>query len=75
MNIKAGSRVVVFDPHLYLDDWRTPLTVTLQPATVLRRYKYWCRYGRCLEDVVDVRFDHDGRESKGHFTSGVEAMH
>jgi hypothetical protein len=25
-------------------------------------------------DLVDVVFDHDGRESNGHFTRGVEAI-
>jgi hypothetical protein len=36
------------------------------------------RYGEpkvwLYPDLVDVRFDHDGRESHGHFTRGVEML-
>lgn len=61
-NIEVGARVRVFDPRLFKNDYETPLDKTMQSATVLRRYFYKG------QEVADVRFDHDGRESKGHFT-------
>lgn len=79
-SIAEGARVIVFDPRLYVDDARTPLSVTMQPATVLRRYlKSWRRdisRGPVMgyDDVVDVRFDHDGRESRAHFTSYLKKL-
>ena len=78
--IFPGTRVLVFDPRLSVDDVKTPLTTTMQPATVLRRYGYKTKpdfmteTGWTYPDVVDVRFDHDGRESRGHFTYGVEVI-
>lgn len=66
--LEAGMRVSVFDHRLYRDDVSTPLTVTMQPATVLRRYR---KQGA---ELVDVRFDRDGRESKGHFVDFVKHL-
>jgi hypothetical protein len=61
--IKEGSRVKVFDPRLFVDDFKTPLSMTVQPATVLRRRMSPCldycalprlRYTNRFDDVVDV---------------------
>lgn len=62
------DRVMVFDHRLFKNDRDTPISVTVKPATVLRVYRTADRYD---ELVMDVRFDHDGRESKGHFVDGV----
>ena len=80
-DILPGDRVMVFDARLFVDDVKTPLSMTMQPATVLRRYGFRsipipsCDLPSWIyEDVVDVKFDRDGRESKGHFTSYVEEI-
>jgi hypothetical protein len=71
-----GTRVKVFDGKLYCDDHSTPPSVTLQPATILRWYG--CRASKTIggypyPSLIDVRFDHDGRESKGHFAEPLYA--
>ena len=33
-----GDRILVFDHRLFKDDVSTPLSVTMQPATIVRRY-------------------------------------
>ncbi len=65
-----GDRVLVFDPRLWIDDEKTPLSVTIKLATVVRCSErgIWPR----VDKMIDVIFDHDGRLSKGHFTSGVK---
>ena len=76
VSIWPGTRVLVFDTRLYRDDRSTPLAQTMQPATVLKRYGYRSRHNPSWThpDVVDVRFDRDGRESCGHFTSYVRVI-
>jgi len=64
--MNVNDRVSVFDPRKYVDDRTTPLSITMCPATILRLHED--DDGTAL---VDVRFDHDGRESKGHFDWGV----
>jgi hypothetical protein len=66
--IKEGSRALVFDPRLYVDDVKTPFAKTMQPATILKRYMYRG------DDVVDVQFDHDGRVSHAHFLYAVKPI-
>lgn len=66
----VGDRVRVFDTRLFVDDIKTPLSKTIQPATVLRSY----RTPDWADNVVDVRFDRDGYESRGHFTWAVEPL-
>ena len=81
-NILPGTRVMVFDAKLFIDDIKTPLSMTVQPATVIKRYgvvSEWMEkeYGReaaRYPDLVDVIFDHDGRESRGHFTNGIQIL-
>ncbi len=68
-----GTRVIVFDPLLYVDDVKTPLNVTRKPATVV------CWHGTynkdpiwIYENQIDVRFDHrPERVSNGHFVECV----
>jgi hypothetical protein len=67
-HIKVGMRVLVFDSRLYVDDVKTPASVTFRPATVLRVYDHKG------DEVADVRFDHDLRESKAHFTHGIRPL-
>lgn len=73
-----GTRVIVFDTRLYRDDRRTPLSVTLQPATVLAWYGRLYRKSGDLDlgpypSLIDVRFDHDGRVSRAHFADRIYA--
>lgn len=73
--IMPGDVVVVFDPRLYVDDRKTPASVTMQPATVLRRYGFRSpEYGWIYPDVIDVRFHHDNRESRAHFTNYARSL-
>jgi hypothetical protein len=81
MEIMPGSRVMVFDHRLYKDDFSTPLSETMRPATVVCRYgsKVW--YPRFMTkpwlypDLVDVVFDHrPDAVSRGHFTDGVKII-
>jgi hypothetical protein len=75
--IMPGDRVQAFDWTLFKNDHDTPLSVTMKPATVVRRY------GRLptrlspwnYPDLVDVVFDHrPERESQGHFTDCVRVL-
>jgi hypothetical protein len=79
--IMPGDRVSVFDPRLFVDDKKTPLSVTMRPATVVCRYGLKVGYRASMEkpwiypDLVDVEFDHRlGVVSKGHFTDGVRIL-
>ena len=88
-NILPGCRVMVFDTSLYVDDIKTPPSMTIRKATVIRRYGYKFIYlgnisyddfgGKFGEpeewlypDCVDVVFDWSQKESKGHFTTGIQ---
>lgn len=73
-NIYPGDRVKLFDHRLFKNDRTTPLSVTVQPATVLRRYGYKSQMFGEYPDLIDVRFDHDGRESCGHFTEYTQLI-
>ena len=74
--IMPGDRVLVFDSTLFRDDKSTPISFTVRPATVLRRYgKHSCCKRWTYPDLVDVLFDHRPKqESKGHFTNGVKSL-
>lgn len=74
-----GTRVKIFDSRLFVNDRKTPLSVTRQPATVLRWYGKTAdvpaggsRFGP-YPSLVDVRFDYDGRESRAHFADEIYA--
>lgn len=73
--IYPGSRVKVFRHQIYKNDVDTPLSMTMQTATVLCRYGFRSKIepSWIYEDCVDVQFD-DGTISHGHFTSGVEEL-
>ena len=52
-----------------MDDKTTPLSLTMQPGTVVNR-RIEERYGRPLADVL---FDSDPRVSKGHFVDRLKS--
>jgi len=74
--ILPDSRVLVFDASLFVDDVKTPLSHTMKPATVTRRYGYRSVYNKnwIYDDLVDVVFDHNGSPSRGHFTRGIKEL-
>ena len=86
MEIVEGSRVKVFDPSLFLDDIKTPLSITMKLATVVCRYGYRSEHVRYMSgpnegvgctypDCVDVIFDHrPDKVSKGHFTESIAVI-
>lgn len=74
MNVMAGCRVLVFDSRRFVNDVATPLSVTLRPATVIRRYKRRSFGGRGMDDLVDVRYDGEDRISRGHFVSWLRLL-
>lgn len=51
-NIMPGDRVRVFNSRVYKDDKSTPLSVTMQLATVLCRYgkKYIHHFNQVIDD-------------------------
>lgn len=65
-----GTRLMVFNHRVYKNDKDTPLSVTVQPATVLRWYGKINKYG-IYPSLVDVKFDSDERESKAHFADEI----
>jgi len=70
---EPGDRVKVFDASLFENDIDTPLSMTMQSATVIRG-NYYRLDG---EGMIDVRFDREDRrikESHGHFIWGVERI-
>jgi len=76
-NIMPGDRVLVFDPQLFRDDVTTPLSYTMRPAVVLRRYGRRAEHYPISDmtlgpypDLVDVIFLHRGL-SRSHFTDSV----
>lgn len=70
-----GTRVKVFNTRVYVDDVQTPLTQTMQEATVVRWYGQRNWDGRWVyPSMIDVRFDNDPRVSHGHFTDHIEVL-
>lgn len=72
-----GTRVMVFDPRLFLDDRKTPSSHTIRPATVVRWYGQRGTHRRewLYPSLIDVIFDYrPGVESRAHFTSHVEVI-
>ena len=72
-----GTEVVVFDPRLYVDDIKTPLSITLQRATVVCWYGQ--RANKILGDyvypsLIDVKLHRNGRISHGHFTDCIREV-
>ena len=65
--MSGNGTVIVFDPKLWGGRDQGDNSQFWKPATLLRQYKD--EYGRTL---IDVRFAHDGRESRGHFLDGIK---
>lgn len=73
---KVGDRVLVFNHLLYEDDIKTPKSVTMKPATIVKLYRYLYLNSNMnfkSEYLADVSFGHRGL-SKGHFVSGIERL-
>jgi hypothetical protein len=64
LSMKTSARLV-FDPVAWGGRDVGDNSQFWKPAKIVRTYR--SSDGLC----VDVRFDHDGRESHGHFLSGV----
>ena len=71
VHFKPGDRVIVFDPTLWEDDKRTPLSVTFKPATIIRCYAHRSKGAPIVADVI---FDHDRRLSKAHFIAEIRRI-
>jgi|HubBroStandDraft_2_1064218.scaffolds.fasta_scaffold868868_1 hypothetical protein len=68
------DRVLVFDHRLFKDDVSTPISYTMKPATVVRRYGIK-HNDMIYPDLIDVVFDHRPETvSVSHFTSGAEEI-
>lgn len=65
-----GTRCLAFNHRIYMDDKTTPLSMTMQPGTVVNR-RTEERRGRLLADVL---FDSDPRVSKGHFVDCLKSL-
>jgi len=75
--ILPGSRVTIFDPLLFKDDLSTPPSITIKPATVVRRYGFRSIHNpeRIYPDCIDVVFDHrPGKVSHGHFVEAARRL-
>ncbi len=71
-----GTRVMVFDPSLYIDDITTPIKTTVKPATIVCWFGCW-NYNHTYyhDSLIDVIFDHrPDKISKSHFTSFVKVI-
>ena len=78
--IWPGTRVMFFDPLLFENDIKTPLSMTVKPATVVSRYGKLKEiigdsvYGP-YDDCIDLKFDHrPDLISEGHFINYVHAI-
>ena len=65
-----GARCLAFNHLIYVDDVTTPLSMTMQPGTVVNR-RTEERRGRLLADVL---FDSDPRVSRGHFVDCLKSL-
>ena len=73
LNIMPGDILIMWDKSLYIDDKKTPYKTILREALVLKRYgtlktNYPITFGP-YKDLIDVKFLHNGRVSRGHFTN------
>lgn len=75
-----GRRALVFDSLLFVDDVKTPLSMTMKPARIVCNYGYrqTTFAGEPVDwkypDCVDVVFDHRPGLSRGHFTKGIKLL-
>jgi hypothetical protein len=65
-----GTRAMVFDSRLFKNDRDTPLSITIQRATIIDERKD--KLGRRIFDVV---FDYRPEDvSRGHFANTVRIL-
>lgn len=74
IHFAPGDRVTVFDPTLWKNDRDTPPNKAFKLATVVCYYGFKSEQYGNYPSLIDVVFDHDGRLSKGHFTSTVKKV-
>lgn len=68
-----GTRVIVFNARIYKDDKKTPLSMTMQKATVIKWYGQKTIYGQ-YSNLIAVQFDGEATVSNGHFADHVEII-
>ncbi|MEK0337725.1 MAG: hypothetical protein QQN41_09870 [Nitrosopumilus sp.] len=68
-----GDRVLVFDSSKYINDEKTPMSVTMCPATIVCRYGEINIHGK-YPDLCDVKFDDRELVSHGHFTNSIKKI-
>lgn len=76
MNVAVNDKVLVFDPKLWggkdrgdnSQFWKEATVIYIEPKEFVKcGHKIRCR-------VATVRFEHDGRESPGHFIYGMRPL-
>lgn len=67
--LKVGHKVWVFDHRLWVDDVKTPLSVTMQKATIVKIH-----HSKHGAEVADVVFDYREGVSKSHFIDNTELI-
>lgn len=73
----TGKIVMVFDPRLWEENGGDSKTDSFfREATILKIYEENLSPSRLTwqhpQVLADIKFCHDGRISKGHFTDGME---
>lgn len=63
-DFNVGTRIYVFDSRKFIDDVKTPLTVTMRPATIIRWRGIYDK-----SEMVDVIFDGETEISGRHIVS------
>jgi hypothetical protein len=77
-NLYNGKVVMVFDTQLWQKNRGDSDSDTfMRKATIMNIYAQFDRTIPLVEQkyspvLVDVRFEHDGRISKGHFANGIQ---
>lgn len=70
--IFPGKYVMVFDPRLWQDNGGDSKKDNFfRRARIIKLYRHH-KYNPDSTGFADVKFDHDGRISEGHFTSAME---
>lgn len=77
-NLYNGKAVMVYDHQLWLKNGGDSKTDTfMRKATIVNMYTEFDNTKHLAEQkyspvLVDVKFEHDGRISKGHFANGIK---
>jgi hypothetical protein len=69
-DVQPGDVRLVFDPVLWSGHDVGDNSQFWKEADVLRTYYSWSD----RQTLADVRFKHDGRVSRGHFTEGMKTV-